>query len=315
MRICNFKIIKPARLQKGDTIGIVAPAWSFDPEAFKKGVDKLKRLGFKIKYDRSIFSRHWSMAGHDKERAEQINRMFADKEVKAIFCAAAGYGSIRTIPYLKKRIIKNNPKIFLGYSDITILLAYLYKTANMVVFHGPVVADEIHERMNHITLDYLLHVITQVYPIGQLQFPNLKSLKPGKARGILVGGNMSLIVNAIGTPYEINTQNKILYLEDIGEDLEVIDSYLMQLKLSGKLKKVKGIVFGRMIGCIAKEGEKYTMRDVLNDMLHDVNVPIIYGFPSGHRDCGDIDITLPFGIYVTLDANDPKLIINEPAVI
>lgn len=314
MKICNLNIIKPCRLQKDDTIGIVAPAWAFDPRAFKKGVDKLKKLDFQVKYDRSIFDEHWSMAGHDRERAEQINRMFADKEVKAIFCAAAGYGSIRTIPYLNKTIIKNNPKIFLGYSDITILLAYLYKTANMVVFHGPVVAEEIHERMNHITLDYLLHAITQVYPLGQLQFPNLKPLKPGKATGILVGGNMSLIVNAIGTPYEINTVNKILYLEDIGEDLEVIDSYLMQLKLAGKLKKVKGIIFGRMIGCVGKAGEKHTMRDVLIDMLHDINVPIIYGFPSGHREPGDIDITLPLGIYVTLDANDPKLIINESAV-
>ena len=310
-----MKIIKPRRLNKGDTIGIVAPAWTFDPDTLKKGVDKLKKLGFKVKYDRAIFSKYWSMAGHDKERAEQINRMFSDKEVKAIFCAKAGYGSMRTIPYLDNKVIKRNPKIFIGYSDITILLSYLYKTARMIVFHGPVVSDEIYENMSPITLDYLLHAITQMYPLGELQFPCLKTLKSGKASGILVGGNMSLILNAIGTPYEIDTNNKILFLEDIGEDMEVIDSYIMQLKLAGKLKRVKGVVFGRMIGCVDQSGEKYSIRHILNDILHDVNVPIIYGFPSGHRDPGEIDITLPLGVSVTLDANDAKLIVNEAAVV
>jgi len=310
-----MKIIKPHRLNKGDTVGIVAPAWTFDPDTLKKGVDKLKKLGFKVKYDRAIFSKYWSMAGHDKERAEQVNLMFADKEVKAIFCAKAGYGSMRTIPYLDSKVIRKNPKIFIGYSDITILLSYLYKTAQMIVFHGPIVSDEIYENMSPITLDYLLHSITQPRPLGELQFPCLKSLKSGKASGILVGGNMSLVLNSIGTPYEIDSQDKILFLEDIGEDMEVIDSYIMQLKLAGKLKRVKGIVFGRMIGCVDLSGEKYTIRHILNDVLHDVNVPIIYGFPSGHREPGEIDITLPLGVSVTLDANDPKLIINESAVV
>lgn len=309
-----FSVKKPQVLRKGDTIGIVAPAWSFDPHNFKKGVEKLRNLGFKVKYERSIFSKHWSMAGFDEERAQQINRMFADKKVRAIFCAKAGYGSIRTIPYLDKRIIRNNPKIFVGYSDITVILSYLYRIAKMVVFHGPVVSGEINEGMNVITFKHLLRAITQPRPLGKLKFARLRSITPGKASGILVGGNLSLIVNAIGAPYEINTDGKILFLEDVGEDLETIDSYLMHLKLSGRFKKVKGIVFGRMMNCIDHSGKKYTIKYILKDILGDLKIPIIFGFPSGHRVPGDVNVTLPFGVSATIDANDSKLIINESGV-
>ncbi|MFC1632313.1 LD-carboxypeptidase [Candidatus Omnitrophota bacterium] len=301
-------------MKKGEVIGIVAPAWSFDRDNFKKGVEKLRKLGFRVRYDRSIFSKYWSLAGYDRQRAEQINRMFADPEVKAIFCAKAGYGSIRTIPYLDLRTIRSNPKIFVGYSDITFLLSYLYTVAEMVVFHGPVVADEIKEEMNPATLNFLLQAITLPLPLGELKFENVRSLRPGRASGTLIGGNMSLIISAIGTPYELNTDNKILFLEDIGEALEVIDNYLMHLKLAGKFRKIKGIVFGRMIDCIDFSQKSYTIRDILHDILEDVDVPIIYGFPSGHRVAGAVNVTLPFGVSVTVDANRRKLIVHEAGV-
>ena len=306
--------LKPRRLSKGDTFGIVAPAWSFDSENFRKGVEEVRKMGFRVKYENTIFSKYWSMAGYDKERAAQINRMFADKEVKAICCANAGYGSIRTIPYLDKKIIRNNPKIFIGYSDITILLYYLYKTARMVVFHGPVISDEIRIQMNSISRDYLLRAITQPEPMGAIECASLKMLRPGRASGVLIGGNLSMVISAIGTPYDINTDNKILFIEDIGEDLEVIDNCIMHLKLAGKLKKVKGIVFGRMVDCVDDSGNKYTIKDIMDDALHDIDIPIIYGFPSGHRRVGDINITLPMGVPVTLDADKPALFINGAAV-
>lgn len=312
----NFfkKIRKPERLNKGDTIGVVAPAWSFDPDNFKRGIDKLCRLNFKLQYKQSIFDKHWSMAGYDKERAGQINTMFADKKVKAIFCAKAGYGSIRTLPYLDKKMIRKNPKIFIGYSDITILLSYLNKTGNMVVFHGPVVSGEIHNRMNPLTLKYLMRCIMQPQPLGPLKFPSMKTLRSGRASGILVGGNLSLVMSSIGAPYEIDTDNKILFIEDIGEDLETIDNHLMQLKIAGKFRKIRGIIFGRMMWCIDSSGKKYTIRHILNDILGDLEIPIIYGFPSGHRTPGDANITLPIGVSVTLDANKGVLIVNEAAV-
>jgi muramoyltetrapeptide carboxypeptidase len=309
-----MKFSTPQRLSKGDTIGIVAPAWSFDHGNFKKGVRVLKKLGFRVKYDRSIFRRYWSMAGHARQRADHINSMFADMDVKAIFCAKAGYGSIRTIPYLDKGVIKENPKIFIGYSDITILLSYLQKVARMVVFHGPVVAGEIHEEMNRLSLEYLLRAISKPEPLGELSFPSLRTLRPGKASGTLVGGNLSMIISAIGTPYDIGTENTVLFLEDIGEGLEHIDNYLMHLKLAGKLKKIRGIIFGRMIDCVNYSGTKYGMKDILKDILYDIDVPIIYGFPSGHRSLGDVNVTLPLGVPLTLDADHKKVIITRAGV-
>lgn len=305
---------KPPRLKRGDTIGIIAPAWSFDSANFERGVEKLKALGFRVKYDASIFGKYWSMAGYDKERAAQINFMFADRQVKAIFCAKAGYGSIRTLPYLKTEIIRRNPKIFVGYSDITILLYYLHRAGGMVVFHGPVVSGEIYEGMNPVNIDFLLSAIMEPSALGEIGFTSLKVLRNGKAKGILVGGNLSLVISAIGTPYDIDTDNKILFLEDIGEDLEVIDNCIMHLKLAGKFRKVKGLVFGRMVDCVDDSGYRHTIEDVLHDTLRDIDVPVLYGFPSGHRAEGDLNITLPMGVSVTLDTDKPALIINEPAV-
>ncbi|NQT95778.1 MAG: LD-carboxypeptidase [Candidatus Omnitrophica bacterium] len=309
-----LRLKRPSRLRLGDTIGIVAPAWAFDRDNFKKGIKRLRDIGFKVKYDRSIFSKYWAMAGYDKERAAQINRMFSDKQIKAILCAKGGYGSIRTIPYLKADIISKNPKIFVGYSDMTILLYYLYTVAKMVVFHGPVVSDEIYKSMNPTTFDYFLRALMQPEAFGELKFNEIKILRPGKASGILVGGNMASVTNAIGTPYDIDMDNKILFLEDIGEDLEIIDAYLMHLKLAGKLKKIKGIIFGRMVDCLDRPDGRYTIKDILHDILSDIRVPIIYGFPSGHRERGSVNVTLPFGVSVTLNADKKKLTINEPAV-
>ena len=313
--LAKTRFKKPAALKRGDVVGVVAPAWSFDPEAFKRGVEKLCKLGFRLKYSQSIFKKYWSMAGYDRQRAEQINMMFADKEVTAILCAKAGYGSMRTLPYLDKKIITRNPKVFVGYSDITALLSYLNNVAKMVVFHGPVISGEIHNAMNPITLKNLLRAITQTKAPGRLKFPSLKPLRPGKATGILVGGNMSMLMSVIGTPYDIDTRDKILFLEDVGEDLETIDDYLVQLKFAGKLKNIRGIVFGRMIRCLDHSGKKYSMRHILNEILDDVKVPIIYGFPSGHRYPGDVNVTLPLGVPVTLDADNAGLIINESGVI
>ncbi len=314
IKLKELLLRKPKRLKKGDTIGIVAPAWSFDPERFHKGVVKLKRLGFKVKYDRSIFNRYWSLAGYDEQRAEQINQMFADREVKAILCAKAGYGSMRTIPHLDQTVIRRNPKIFVGYSDITILLEYLQRTANMIVFHGPVVAGQIHAKMSGITLDYLLYNLMQAKSLGEVTFPGMVTMRPGRAAGKLVGGNISLIVSGIGTAYDIDTDNKILFLEDVGEDMENIDNMLLHLKLAGKFKKVKGIIFGRMIDCYDDSGRKYKIRNIVNDALGDLDIPIILGFPSGHARGNGANVTLPLGAAVVLDTTKPSIFFNEAGV-
>ena len=314
MKESDSRVIKPRRLRKNDTIGIVAPAWSFDKGDFLNGVNMIKELGYKVKYDVSIFKKYWSMAGVDKWRAQQITSMFDDNEVKAIFCANAGYGSIRTLPYLDKRVIRHNPKIFVGYSDVTILLAYLRRIARMVVFHGPVVAGEIHEGMNQSSLDYLFKAITGTSSSGVIKNPSMRCIFPGRVSGILVGGNLSMLISSIGTPYEVDTGNKILFLEEINESLEAIDNHLMQLRLSGKLKHIKGLILGQLINCKDTSGNNFTITDVIDDVFAGRNIPVIHGFPSGHHGRDGLNITLPFGITVTLDAEQPQLIIHGAGV-
>ena len=272
-------------------------------------------MGFKVKYSRSIFKKYYHFAGRDKERAEQINDMFADKSVRAIFCAKAGHGSFRVLPYLDKEIIRKNPKIFIGYSDITMLLCYLEKIANMVVFHGPVLCGEINQRMNRLTLEYLVRAIAQSQPIGKLSFSQTHVIRAAKASGILTGGNLSMLANSVGTPYEIDTDNKILFLEDLDEDIQNIDNYFMQLKLAGKFDNIKGLIFGKMIGCSGCLSKGFNIEKIIGNVFKNRRIPIIYGFPSGHTRPNGPNITLPFGVRVTLDSGNRCLIINETAVV
>jgi muramoyltetrapeptide carboxypeptidase len=184
----------------------------------------------------------------------------------------------------------------------------------MVVFHGPVVAGEIHDRMNQTTLDYLFKAITSTSPTGIIKTPSLRSLLPGKTSGILVGGNLSMLISSIGTPYEVDTANKILFLEEINESLEVIDNHLMQLKLSGKLKHLKGLILGQLINCRDTSGSNFAIADVIDDVFGGMDIPVIHGFPSGHQGKDGLNITLPFGITVTLDADTTQLIVHGAGV-
>ncbi|MBP7088535.1 MAG: LD-carboxypeptidase [Candidatus Omnitrophica bacterium] len=311
----EHSIIKPKILEKGDTIGVVAPASSFDPNNFARGLQKLESLGYQVKYERCIFSPSWSKDGQDRKRAEQINRMFADKKVKAIFCAKAGYGSMNIIPFIDKDIIRGNPKIFVGYSDITALLLYLQKVGKMVVFHGPVISNEIYEGMSDLTLGYLLNAIAKYASLGKLSFPTLKVIKPGKKSGRLVGGNMTLIVNMLGTSYEIETKDKILFLEDVDEDLDSIIKYLKAMKKAKRFEKMKGLVFGKMVNCFDSKDKEEKARDRINSLFKDLDIPILYGFPSGHiAKRGEPRITLPLGLKATVNSKDLSVTINESGV-
>ncbi len=311
-RLLKKKIIKPKRLNPGDTVGIVAPASSFDISHFKEGLKVIEAAGYKVKYEPVIFQKNWSESNHNLQRGEQINRMFADNQVKAVFCAKAGYGSVEIIPFLNKKIIKRNPKIFVGYSDITTILLYLHRITNMVVFHGPVVSDEISQGMHQLTLEYLFKLFSNTAPLGELTFPQLIAFKPGKATGNLIGGNMSLIVNSIAKPYRIRTAGAILFLEDVDEDFAAIKNYFFRLQHAGKFRKIKGLVLGRMLD---SSGKDHDLRGFLEKMFKHRDIPILYGFPSGHlRLPGGLQVTLPLGVPVTIDADKLSLSVNEGAV-
>ena len=311
-KILKRKIVKPKKLEPGDTIGIVAPASAFDISHFKEGLKVLEAAGYKVKYEPVIFQRSWSESNHILQRGEQINRMFADKQVKAIFCAKAGYGSVEIIPYLNKKVIRKNPKIFVGYSDITTILLYLQKLANMVVFHGPVISDEISQGMHQLTMEYLFKLFSNTGPLGKLKFPQMIAIKPGRATGRIVGGNMSLIVDSIGKPYKIRTAGTILFLEDVDEDFNAIKSYFFRLQHSGKFKRIKGLVLGRMLD---SSGKDHDLHGFLEKMFKNRDIPILYGFPSGHlRLPGGLQVTLPLGVLVTIDTDQLSLSVDEGAV-
>ena len=305
-------MIKPLKLNKGDTIGIVAPASSFDKENFKKGLKILRQLGFKIKYEKCILNDYWSEPGHDKQRAFQINRMFKDKEVKAILCAKAGYGSHDIISYLNPTIIKNNPKIFVGYSDITILLLYLQNVSNMVVFHGPVISSEFFKGMHPETLNSLTRLLGEDKSFGRINATQIKALKHGKATGVIIGGNLTLILESIGTPYEIQTKSKILFIEEISEHKDTILDGIKKLQKRGKLDDIGGIIFGRMTDCFKDEDE---FVQCMTKVFTKVKYPILHNFPSGHtEDIAHSHLTLPLGVLIHMDAKKLTVEIMEPAV-
>ncbi|MFH1715373.1 MAG: LD-carboxypeptidase [Elusimicrobiota bacterium] len=307
-----MKLKKPKHINKGDTIAIAAPSSSFNIENFKNGVSVLEEMGFIVKYSESMFNESWSQPEFNQERGEQLNKMFADKDVKAILCAKGGYGTLEILPYLDKTIIRKNPKIFVGYSDISSLLLYLQNIAKFVVFHGPVVSGEMYKGMNPMTIDCMTRLLTTPLALGSVKFPKIKVLNPGKATGVLVGGNISVIIETLGTDYEIDTTDKILFLEDIGEESESINNFLTKLKQLGKLKNIKGLILGKMVGCFDEETD---FKDIINKIFSEYNIPIISKFPSGHtRDREDLHMTLPFGISVTMDTEALSIIFNESAV-
>ena len=279
-------MIKPAALAFGDSIGIVAPAGSFKRDVFERGVRKLQSMGFEVKYDQEIFQNDRYLAGKDNVRAEQIHRYFSDPEIKAIFCARGGYGSLRLIRYLKLGIIRANPKIFMGYSDITTLLLYLQRRCSLVAFHGPMVTPDLgREEISPFVQDHLLRLLGNPQPIGELSDSGIEVIRKGQASGLLTGGCLTLVALSIGTPFEVQTRDRILFLEDVGEPLYRIDRLLTYLKVAGKLRGVKGLVFGKMEDCYSTE-----LPAVIADVLRGFKMPILYNFSSGH---GGDNLALP----------------------
>ncbi|MEM3832473.1 MAG: LD-carboxypeptidase [Thermoprotei archaeon] len=310
--------IKPRAIGLGDAIGIVAPAGVADPVQLNKGIRTLKDLGFEVylgKTVRRLISKGYFSAS-DEERANEINEMFSNEKIKAIFSASGGYGSMRILPLLDYSLIKRNPKIFIGYSDITALLIAIHQKTGLIVFHGPMVASDMHN-LSEYTKYNMMKVLMDDEPLGiifnPIDGPLIRVINEGKAEGGLIGGNLSLIVSTLGTPYEINTEEKILFIEDTNEAPYRVDRMLTQLILAGKLDNVAGVIV-----CEFKNYESnklkhtFSLEEVIQDRIGRLNIPAIYGLCCGH---GEHKITLPIGVKATLDATNATLRIDEPAVI
>lgn len=297
---------KPFALKPGDTIRIVASSSPFSHEDFHKGIHLLKSWGFKTKYQKNIFSKKPYLAGSDERRANELVAALKDPEAKAILFARGGYGATRILPYLDRYQLPAKPKIILGYSDITALHGYFNKRGGWMTFYGPVVSKDIHEKASAVTLKSLKNALTQTTKPKPFKSSQLVVLKKGKATGELIGGCLSLIVSLIGTPYDFKTDGKILFLEDINEKPYKIDRMLTQMKLAGKFKKCRGLIFS-IPGPNPKEHYIATIKDVLKDFRG----PIVFNFPAGHT---KVKLTVPFGIKVRLDSYRKSLEFLEPAL-
>jgi muramoyltetrapeptide carboxypeptidase len=305
MQIKEKKSIKPRCLMPGDTLGIVAPAGPFDPKKFMKGKAVLESMGFRTFFDEGIFQKHGFLAGSDMQRADQVNRLFDDPAVQAVVCARGGYGSMRILPFLDFKIIQNNPKIFVGFSDISVLLFVLHTRCGLVTFHGPVVTTLANTAEQ--TVAAMLRVMTS-NKILELKPEKGIVIKPGVSSGFVVGGNLTTLCHLVGTPYTPYFNGKILFLEDRGEAPYRIDRMLTQMKLAGCFEGLKGLFLGSFEAC----GKLDDIFRVVQGVFKDVNIPILSGFEIGHA---RVNIAIPIGLRATLDADRQILTFHEPATV
>jgi muramoyltetrapeptide carboxypeptidase len=309
---------KPAVLKKGDMIRAVAPASTErDPAALSKGLAKLRELGFNVSLGDCVRKlRTWGyLSGTDQQRAEELNEAFRGDNVDAVFCVRGGYGTPRILPYLDYDLIRSNPKIFLGYSDITTLHITMNQKSDLVTFHGPMIASDIGSEFTDYTEKWFLRATTSPEPLGEItnpiDGPIIKTINDGEASGKLVGGNLSLMVKTLGTTYEIDTKNKILFIEDTDNPPYGIDGNLTHLWLAHKLQDAAGIIVGEITKCEPHEPEpSLTLWDVLKDRVGSTGKPAIYGLCCGH---GTHHSTLPIGVEARLDATQGRVWIEESA--
>lgn len=306
--------IKPPALKKGDTVGIVAPASYFPREDFEAGCQTLRQMGYNPVFDDSIFDRDLYFAGSVERRARELENMFARPDVKAILCARGGYGANYLLPSLDIKKIAAHPKIFVGYSDITSLMTYLCDAAGIVTFHGPMVAKDFAKTggMDAASWQSALGGENR-WPLDFGPDSGVKSLVQGSAEGVLYGGCLSMLAESLGTPYEIRTEDTILFIEDVAAKPYQIDRMLMHLKLAGKLDRVRGLIFGEMLGCTQSPTQGYTLEEVVMRVVGDIGIPVAYGVRSGHVSKGNI--TLPIGVSAMLSVAGAgvALEILEPA--
>jgi len=311
---------KPKRLQAGDTIGLIAPSSSFQDYKYKRAVGNLESLGFKIKFGKNLHAKKGYLAGTDEQRLEDLHQMFADKSVDGIWCLRGGYGATRILSKIDYSLIKKNPKVFIGYSDITALLQAIYLKTGLICFHGPVGSSS----FTDYTLKYLKATLME--PQENLTINNhsettsgeelayqTKVIRPGIATGEIVGGNLSLLSAMAGTKFSIKAKNKIVFIEDIGERPYRIDRMLTQMIEGTDLRKAAGIIFGICVDCARKENsDSQTLNEVLQDRLYDLGMPVITGMSFGHI---DNQFTLPIGIKAKMDTATASLTFLEQAVI
>lgn len=291
----------PKKLTPGATIGLVATSSCTTPEKVKKCIAKLEELGYKVKPAANLTTNYGGyMADTGKVRADELNKMFADPEVDAIFCMRGGDGSSRIMEYLDYDMIKANPKIFVGYSDVTNLHLALTEKCGLVTFHGPMVASNMIDDFDSETSESFFSAINadEVFEFKNPEGFDIKVLKEGKATGRVIGGNLSLLSASIGTPYEVNTKGNILFIEEVCEPMSKIEKWTYHLRNAGKLKDCAGIILGQYTKVTNDECPEFDEIRCMTDIFEGLDIPVLYNVQSGH---GKPMMTLPMGAECTID--------------
>jgi muramoyltetrapeptide carboxypeptidase len=307
-------MLKPRALRRGDRIALVAPASGFVRDEFDAGVRELAALGFDPVFDQRVFERNGYVAGPAETRANLVREAFADPSIAALVAVRGGYGSVHVLPLLEPDAIRRHPKIFIGYSDNTSLLIWLTQTCGLVAFHGPMIEGRFARGAAGYDRDTFERCVCTPEPAGAITHPNLESIRPGEASGMLVGGTLTQLTASLGTPYAFNPPaGCILFLDEVAERPYRIDRMLTQLRLSGVLERAVAVVFGELPRC-DEPGGNVAIRTVVADLMKHFRGPVMYGLPSGHTT--GATLTLPFGVAARVVASQqPALVIEEAAVV
>ncbi|MEH6996041.1 LD-carboxypeptidase [Neobacillus drentensis] len=304
-----MSLLKPNRLHKGDTVGVIAPASPPNQKNLQSGIEFLKGLGLRVKLGKSVEKIYGYLAGSDQERLEDLHAMFFDSEVKAIFCACGGYGTARIAANIDYQLIKANPKIFWGYSDITFLHTAIRQETGLITFHGPMLGSDIGKEDTHPLSKEGFQQLFEIMDVSYTEhFSPLETLVEGVGSGELIGGNLSLIVSTLGTPYEIDTKGKLLFIEDVNEEPRSVDRMLNQLKMAGKLDDLNGIIIGDFCDCTSKKELSLTLEDVITHYVLSANKPALKGFLMGH--CNP-HVSIPLGVQAVLNTHEKRLIVES----
>ncbi|MFO0436407.1 MAG: LD-carboxypeptidase [Sphingobacteriaceae bacterium] len=309
----DLKKIKPKALKSGDTIAITSPAGAvWDAAQIETFSTILKGFGFSVVLGKTLNERSGYFAGSDEFRAKELNELFGDKNIKGIFCMKGGWGCARLLDKLDYKLIQNNPKVLIGFSDITTLLIAITQKTGLITFHGPVG----NSGWNDFTKNSFMNVVQNnkpyVYPALPSTEEPIVTLSPGKASGELVGGNLTVITSIIGSGYLPDWKGKILFLEEFKEEPYSVDRMLTQLKLSGIFESVSGLIFGKCSKCLPEEPLKsFTLHEVLTQHFQSLGKPVFYGAMIGHI---ENKLTVPIGIEATMDATTGTISLNENAV-
>ncbi len=318
------KLLRPKALRAGDTVGLITPSsYVSDPDRLALAERTARYFDLVPKFGTNVRKRDGYLGGSVEDRLDDLHAMFRDPEVKAVFAIRGGYGASQLLDRIDYDLIRANPKIFLGYSDITALHLAIQKRAGLVTFHGPITLS----RFTPFTQTYFRKALFETEPIGRVTNPpdtdplrpahTLRTVRPGTARGALFGGNLTLISTTMGTPYEIETAGRVLFLEDVDEEPYSIDRMLTQLRLAGKLDAAAGLIFGECHDCQPREFKPsyestLSVGEVVDDILGRLRIPVLSGLTIGHT---DDQLTLPLGVMSQLDATKGELTIEEPGVV